>query len=157
MKRIMVLTCVFVISLFLTACQNKATNAVEKEYTSKFRQIHFDLRTKRLDLLGIMRERQLDLAYGRSSKEQDAKNEETRIREEISKLEQDRDNLKLDAAKYYKGKLPKSLEEEWREITADYDKFYETVYEPEFDKIYEESKKKYEESKKINEESMRKK
>lgn len=156
MKRIMVFTCVVVISLFSLPSQIKAANAVEEEYTSKFRKIHFDLKIKRLDLLLIMNrklniggQQKLDLDYkGRISddlriQEQDTKNEETRIKEDISKLEQDRDNLKLDAAKYYRGKLPKSLEKKWREITVDYSKFLETEYTPELNKINEEYKQIY--------------
>ncbi len=47
-------------------------------------------------------------------------NEEARTKENIKNLNRDKENLKLDALKFYNGKMPKWLSEKWQEEEANH-------------------------------------
>ena len=81
---------------------------LEEEYITNYRRIRSQRQLEMLELK----------SRGRvpSNVEMDGQNlekENARILSEQSRLEKDRENIKLDTLKFYKGKIPRWLDEKW--------------------------------------------
>lgn len=104
----------------------KDTDAIQKQYLSRLtdngeailklesdQALNYSrLSTQRkLELLEVQYRGRVpsDVREARQKLESD----DARFKEKISELEKERENLKLDALKYYRGKLPKSLDKKW--------------------------------------------
>jgi hypothetical protein len=100
---------------------------IQKQYLSRLSDINFEVESAHLTLLFNFRRNKIqhamvmnELRYrGRipndvQMKGQELKDEKTRTEGKIKDLKREKENLKLDALKYYNGKMPEWLSEEWQ-------------------------------------------
>ena len=119
---------VFSIIFLLVLCLQSLgkSDELQEQYLSRLRDINFNLKKAHLDWLYNMK-------MGVATKDIDRK---------IDSLKNDKENLKIDALKYYKGKLPKSLSLGWKEEELDYSNYINKNFAREVQKMNQELKRK---------------
>lgn len=137
MKRITIILCI----MCLFFCQNaiSAKDELQSQYIDKLREINFELKKSQQDRIRIMKITNLDLEFGRNTLKHEAEYKE--IIGKIDILKKEQSNLKTDALKYFKGKMPRSLSLKWEEEDSNYKDFEKTKITPELEKINKELKK----------------
>ena len=100
-------TTIFFVIIFLALCGQSIgkNDELQKQYLDKLRDINF----------------KLTLAHNHLSYETST-NEMRKINQQIDVLNKDKSDLKLDALKYYKGKLPQQLLSKWEDEEIEYNK-----------------------------------
>lgn len=120
---------------FSRSMQNDmAAVEIRMQYMSKLRKINYEIQLEHINLKYNDKKRDIqyreelinDLAYrGRvpysAEKKRDRiEDEEKYSNEHIKKLEMEKEDLKLDAIKYYKGTLPPEFSKEWNETESEH-------------------------------------
>jgi len=114
---------------------------IQKQYLERLINTNAELKHAYLTLLKNVRLTQLqherimlELKYrGRVPRDveaigQEIKDEERRTEDKKRDLEKDKDNLKLDALKYYHGKMPNWLSQKWNEKEEKHSAYIEENY-----------------------------
>jgi septal ring factor EnvC (AmiA/AmiB activator) len=96
----------------ITQKQNDIPDEIQEQYIKRLRDINSQLQDEHRTLFTIRK----GLSFDRHRVEDREAKSEAKIKE----LEKEKDNLKLDALKYYHGKMPGWLSENW--------KFQEDIY-----------------------------
>lgn len=100
---------------------------IQKQYLSRLFDINFEVESAYRTLLFNFRRDKIQHAmemnelryrgripYDVQMKGQELKDEKTRTEGKIKDLKREKENLKLDALKYYNGEMPKWLSEKWQ-------------------------------------------
>lgn len=116
--------------------KDMAAREIQRQYYFNLLRINGDLQQQHINIKYYYKqirlqqqEESLELSYrGRvpysvSSKRQKLEDDRVKSEDKIKELEKEKDNLKLDALKYYQGSMPKSLSDQWSEEEKRYSDF----------------------------------
>lgn len=123
MKKTFLMLCVFVLlwqGSLLAAEKPKKVDGMGQEYLSRQMYINIDIMKKYLELNLATIQANMYRDLGHQSEMKDAEQRKIAIKDKIDSLEKDKGNLKLDAAKYYKGNQPKAFLKAWNKNEMDY-------------------------------------
>lgn len=138
MKKILIVLMGFAVLILLGSDVRAASDEgdeLQRQYLVKLMKIDLGLEIAHIQLRGNFEQSKshqkselLELQYrGRiphdvEMRGQELKDEEARTEENIKDLEREKENLKLDALKFYNGKMPKWLSKKWQKEETDYSK-----------------------------------
>lgn len=113
--------------------QPEQSDEIQQQYLKSLKIINLELDieniaiSKDYKLFKLQDERELlelnyrgKISYTAKMDRDKLENEEARTKENIKNLNRDKENLKLDALKFYNGKMPKWLSEKWQEEEANH-------------------------------------